>query len=332
MNHQKILADIKARKYSPIYFLCGEEPYYIDMIRHAIETQVLKGEEKEFNQNIYYGLDTNVPQIIAEAKKYPMMAEYNVVVIREAQLLKNIDDLNTYFSQPISSTILVLCYKNKKLDKRKAIYKTLQKNGTYYENKKLYENQIPDWISSHLGQAGYHISVRNASMITEFLGNELSNISNELGKIILNLPQGATISGEVIEEYIGINKDYNSFELNDALGHRNVVKANRIINYFSRNDKKYPMPLVIGNLFSHFSKILKFHYVQGKPKAEQASFVGVHPFFLKDYAFAAQKYPRQKLVEIVETLHEYDLKSKGVGSASISNGELLKEMVYKILH
>ena len=332
MNHQKILADIKARKFSPIYFLCGEEPYYIDVICKTLEKQVLKEEEREFNQNIYYGLDVDVSDIIAEARKYPMMAEYNVVIVREAQLLKNINDLEAYFSKPIDSTILVLCYKNKKLDKRKSIYKTLQKNGIYYENKKLYDNQIPDWINAHLGQAGYNISVKNALMITDFIGNDLSNITNELGKIILNLPQGTTITEDAIEEYIGINKDYNNFELNNALGHRNILKTNRIINYFSRNNKKYPMPLILGNLFSFFSKILKFHYVQGKPRAEQAVFVGVHPFFLKDYEFAAKQYSLQKLVEIIEILHQYDLKSKGVGSASVSDGELMKEMVYQILH
>lgn len=332
MNHQKILADISARKFSPIYFLCGEEPYYIDLICQALEKQVLKEEEREFNQNVYYGLDVDVSDIIAEARKYPMMAEYNVVIVREAQLLKNIDNLEVYFSNPVKSTILVLCYKNKKLDKRKSGYKALQKNGTYYENKKLYENQIPDWINAHLGQAGYHISVRNALMITEFLGSDLSNISNELGKIILNLPQGATITEDVIEEYIGINKEYNSFELNNALGHRNIVKTNRIINYFGRNEKKYPMPLIMGNLFTHFSKIIKFHYVQGKPRAEQAAFVGVHPFFLKDYEIASRNYTLKKLVDIVDILHNYDLKSKGVGSSNPSNSELMKEMVYLILH
>jgi len=183
-----------------------------------------------------------------------------------------------------------------------------------------------------LGQAGYHISVRNALMITEFIGNDLSNISNELGKIILNLPQGATISEDNIEEYIGINKDYNSFELNNALGHRNILKTNQIINYFGKNEKKYPMPLILGNLFSFFSKILKFHYSQGKPRAERASYVGVHPFFLKDFEIAAKNYTLNKLIEIVETIHIYDLKSKGVGSSSVSNPELMKEMVYKILH
>ncbi|MEQ8325226.1 MAG: DNA polymerase III subunit delta [Vicingaceae bacterium] len=332
MTHDQILKDVKNRKYSPVYFLCGEEPYYIDLLTQTIADSVLAEEEREFNQSVLYGLDTDVPQIIAESRKFPMMAEFNVVIVKEAQHLKEIELFEHYFSKPAPSTVLVIAYKDKKLDKRKAIYKLLQKTGIYYENKKLYDSKIPDWISSHLGQAGYHISVRNAQLITEFLGNDLGHISNELGKIILNLPQGASITGEVIEEHIGINKEYNSFELNTALGHRNILKANRIVNYFSQNEKKYPIQMVIGTLYAHFSKILKFHYAGGKPPAELASFLGVHPYFVKDYSLAARHYSRGKILDIIDLLHQYDLKSKGIGNSGISGGELMKELVYRILH
>ena len=332
MNYEQILSDIKKRKFSPIYFLCGEEPYYIDQVSHELSESVLAEEEREFNQHVLYGLETDVSQVIAESRKFPMMAPFNVVIVKEAQHLKDIDLLEKYFNKPAPSTVLVICYKNKKLDKRKSSYKALQKAGIYLETKKLYDNQVPDWISSHLGHAGYHISVRNALMINEFLGNDLAHISNELGKIILNLPQGSTVTGEVIEEYIGINKEYNTFELNNALGHRNVIKANRIVNYFGQNDKKYPIQMVISTLYTHFAKILKYHYVRGKAKGEQASFIGVHPFFLKDYDLAARHYGPGKILQVFDLLHDYDLKSKGIGNASVGSGELMKEMVYRILH
>ena len=332
MNHQDILRDIQKRKFSPVYFLCGEEPYYIDLISQSISDSVLAEEEREFNQHTLYGLETDVSQVLAEARKFPMMAEYNVVIVREAQHLKDVEQFESYFAKPVASTILVICYKNRKLDKRKATYKNLSKTGLYLETKKLYDNQVPEWISSHLSHAGFHISVRNALMINEYLGNDLALISNELGKIILNLSEGSTVTGEVIEEYIGINKEYNTFELNTAVGHRNIVKANRIVNYFSQNEKKYPIQMVISTLYTHFSKILKYHYVRGKAKGEQASFIGVHPFFLKDYDLAARHYGPGKILDVMDVLHEYDLRSKGIGNASVAGGELMKEMVYRILH
>jgi len=332
MNLDKILKDIQQRKFEKIYFLCGNEPYYIDLISNKLIESVLKDEEKEFNQSIFYGLDTDVETVVADSRKYPMMSEYNFVVVKEAQHLKEIDRFESYFSNPISSTILVICYKNKKVDGRKKIYKSLNVNGLYYETKKLYDNQVPDWIISRLGRAGFHISLRNAALITEYLGNDLSHISNELGKIILNLPDGSTVNGDAIQEYIGINKEYNTFELNNALGYHSVLKANRIIHYFGQNEKKYPLLLIIANLYSFFSKVLKYHYTQGMSKGEKAAFIGASTFFLKDYEYAVKVYSKRKLVSIINILYQYDKKAKGIDNPTIPGRELLKEMVYRILH
>lgn len=331
MTYEQISKDIGNRKFSKIYLLSGEESYFIDKLSDQIISTVLSEEEKEFNQNILYGLDTDVLTVESNARRYPMMAEYNLVVVREAQLLKDIESLERYIEKPVPTTILVLCYK-KKTDKRKKFFKAIDKSGVMAEFNKLYDNQVPDWIIKHVAQAGYQISVRNATLITEFLGNDLSHISNELGKIILNLPQGAQITGEIIEEQIGINKEYNSFEFNNALGHRNIIKANRIMFYFGQNEKKYPMPLILGNLYAFFSKVLKLHFLQGQGGKEMASALGVHPFFLKDYQMTLKHYNVEKLTGVMRLLHEYDLKSKGIGNNSVPDGELLKEMVYKILH
>ena len=332
MTFEQIIKEIKGRQFRPVYFLCGDEPYYIDKISNALQTTVLNESEKEFNQTIIYGLETDVLKVASEAKRYPMMSEKTLVVVKEAQHLKKIEELESYISNPVTSTVLVICYKNKKLDKRKSFYKAVAKSSLYFESKRLYENQVPDWIIKHLGQVGYQISIRNAQVITDFLGADLGHISNELSKIIINLPEGSSITGEVIEEFIGINKEYNTFELNNALGHKNVVKANRIIQYFGQNDKKYAFPMIVANLYSHFSKILKFHYVVGKSKSEQAQVLGVNPFFIKDYEHSAKNYSKQKLVDIIGILRIYDLKTKGIDNASVGSGELLKEMVYKILH
>lgn len=332
MKFEQVIKSIDDRNFHPVYFLCGEEAYFIDRISKKLENEVLNASEREFNQTVLYGLDTDIDAIISIAKRYPMMSEYNVVLVKEAQLLKKIEELEAYVKNPVSSTILVVCYKNKKLDKRKSLYKSLGKNTLYFESNKLYENQVPDWIMNELSHAGFHISARNASLLTEYLGNDLSNIHNELSKLILNLPEGSTINGEEIQTHIGINKEYNTFELNTALGHRNVVKANKIIAHFAQNEKKYPIPFIVATLYGHFTKILKYHAVIGKSKKEQASFIGVNPFFLNDYETGVKNYSVQKITEVIHILKEYDLKSKGVGNASVNDGELMKEMVYKILH
>lgn len=333
MTYQNILNDLKNKVYHPVYFLTGEEPYYIDIISDYIEKKVLDETEKDFNQNVLYGKDTDIGTIISEAKRYPMMANHNVVIIKEAQhLAKELDQLESYLENPTPSTILVFCYKYKKVDGRKAIGKKLKKKAVFFESKKLYDNQVPDWISANLKAKNYTITPQANILIAEFLGTELSKIANELNKLTINLTEGSNITPEIVEQNIGISKDYNNFELNNALGAKNVLKANQIINHFSKNEKDHPLVVTLGVLYGFFSNVLKLHYLKDKSQNNIASELRVHPFFVKDYQTAARNYPIRKAVKIIEYLRDYDLKSKGVNSATTTNGELLKELIFKILH
>jgi DNA polymerase-3 subunit delta len=333
MDYQNILKDLKNKVYHPVYFLTGEEPYYIDLIADYIEKHVLDESEKDFNQTILYGKETDINTIISEAKRYPMMANHNVVIIKEAQhLIREIDKLESYLDNPTPTTLLVFCYKYKKIDGRKAIGKKLKKKTVYLDSKKLYDNQIPDWIGSQLKAKNYTIEPHAALLIAEFLGTELSKIANELNKLIINLPEGSNITPEIVEQNIGISKDYNNFELNKAIGSKNVLKANQIINHFSKNEKEHPLVVTLGVLYGFFSNVLKLHYTKDKSKNNIASVLRVHPFFVQDYETAARNYSIRKAVKIIEYLRDYDLKSKGVNAASTTNGELLKELLFKILH
>ena len=333
MDYQNILNDLKNKVYHPVYFLTGEETYYIDLISDYIENNVLDESEKDFNQSILYGKDTDLTTIISEAKRYPMMSNHNVVIIKEAQhLAKEIGKLESYLEQPTPTTLLVFCYKYKKIDGGKAIGKKLKKQSVFLETKKLYDNQIPDWIGSQLKNKNYTIEPHAALLIAEFLGTDLSKIANELNKLIINLPEGSNITPEVVEQNIGISKDYNNFELNKAIGNKNIIKANQIIQHFSKNEKDHPLIVTIGVLYGFFSNILKFHYTKDKSKNNVASVLRVHPFFVQDYQTAARNYSIKKSVKIIEYLRDYDLKSKGVNNSTTTNGELLKELLFKILH
>lgn len=326
------MADLKQGNYQPVYLLMGEESFYIDQISDYIEKHALTEEEKSFNQSILYGLETDVLSVISEAKRFPMMAERNVVIIKEAQKLSKIEQLSTYLEQPMPSTVLVICHKYKKVDKRKALYKNAAKQGVAFESKKLYDNQVPDWINHEVQGAGYHIHPRNAVLMTEFLGNDLAKIANELNKLTINLPAGSEITGALIEEHIGISREFNSFELTSALAKRDVVKANRIVNYFAANEKNHPMVLTLGNLYRFFSKVLHYQFLKNKNKNEVAAQLGVNPFFVREYELAARNYSIAKVVQSISVLREYDLKSKGVNNSSVPHGQLLKEMVFRILH
>jgi DNA polymerase-3 subunit delta len=333
MSHQNIIKDLKNKVYHPIYFLTGEEPYYIDMISDYIEKKVLDETEKDFNQTVLYGKDTDIGTIISEAKRYPMMANHNVVIVKEAQhLAKELDLLESYLENPTTSTILVFCYKYKKIDGRKSIGKKLKKKAVFLDSKKLYDNQVPDWISQNLKARNYTITPQANILIAEFLGTELSKIANELNKLTINLTEGSNITPEIVEQNIGISKDFNNFELNNALGAKNVLKANQIINHFAKNEKDHPMVVTIGVLYGFFSNLLKLHYLKDKSQNNIAAELRVHPFFVKDYQTAVRNYPIKKAVKIIEYLRDYDLKSKGVNSSSTTKGELLKELVFKILH
>src|SRR5690554_632638 len=324
---KSIITDIKNGKTKPIYFLMGEEPYYIDGISKYIEEHVLSEEEKGFNQMVLYGRDVSVDEIISNAKRFPMMAEKQVIIVKEAQdLFRTIENLVPYAENPQPTTILVLCYKYKTLDKRKKLAKT----RVIYESKKLYDNQVPDWIKRVLAGKGYTITPKAAQMLVEFLGNDLSKVNNELEKLQLILKPGEQITPQIIEENIGISKDFNNFELQNAIGSKDIKKAFAIIQYFSQNPKNNPLVMTIALLYSFFSKLLKYHALSNK--SEAAKVLGVHPFFVKDYQIAASNYPMKKVSAIIAAIREVDMKSKGVGAANVPQGDLLKELLVKIFN
>lgn len=329
---KQIVTDIKNGHLKPIYFLMGEEPYYIDRISEFIEDHVLAEEERGFNQMVLYGRDVTVEDIISNAKRYPMMADHQVIIVKEAQdLARSIEKLADYAKQPQPTTVLVMNYKYKTIDKRKALYKTLQKNGVVYESKKLYENQVADWIRRVLSTKNYTIVPKAAQMLVEFLGTDLSKISNELDKLQIILHKGTQISPEHIEENIGISKDFNNFELRQAIGEKNAFKAFRIVNYFAENPKDNPMVVTVTLLFNFFSQLLQFHGLTDKSPRNVASALKVNPYFVNEYVLAAKNYPMKKVSEVISVLREFDVKSKGVGSNAVPQGDLLKELLVKIV-
>lgn len=340
MSASDIIKDIKNRKLKPVYLLHGEEPYFIDQVSNYIEHNFLSEAEKGFNQTVLYGKDTDVMTVLNAAKRYPMMADYQVVMVKEAQDMKwgnddgdkkGMNPLLGYLETPLPSTILVFCYKYGKFDKRKKTYKAIEKSGLVFESAALYDSKVPSWIESFIQEKNYKINQQASLMLSEYLGNDLSKIANELEKLMLNVPQGQEITLKHIQDNIGISKEYNVFELQAALGRKDAFKANQIINYFEANPKANPIVLVLGNLNNYFSKVLSYHYVKDKSPQNLARELGVSPYFLKDYEQAARSYPYAKTMQIISYLREYDLKSKGVDS-NTDNGGLMKELVFKILH
>ncbi len=338
-NYERILGDLKKKIYKPVYLLMGEEGYYIDQISNYIAQNVLSEAERSFNQLVLYGKDITVPQLIDTARRFPMMANQQVVIVREAQNLKNIEMLESYVKQAPASTILVLCYKGKTVDKRKAFYKLAEKNGEVLETALLYDNEIAAWVTDYLKKKGCTIDPKAGVILAEFLGSDLSKITNELDKLFTLLPEGSKhITAEHIEKNIGISKDYNTFELNSAITKRDVLRANRIIQHFAHNPGEYPMVMTVSMLFMEFSRILKFHFLKRKSKGgyvapgEIAAELGVNPFFVKDYEAAAANYPLGKAMQVVSLLREYDMRSKGFGNGAADHGELLRELIFKIMH
>ena len=329
---RNIVSEIKKGNIKPIYFLMGEEPYYIDKISDFIEENILDEAEKGFNQQVMYGRDSSIEDIVSFAKRYPMMAERQVLIVKEAQdLSRSIEKLVSYAENPQPTTVLVLNYKYKKLDKRKKLHKAIAKSGLIYESKKLYENQVSDWIRRVLSGKKYQIELKAAQMLVEFLGTDLSKISNELDKLMLILPKETIIDDKHIEDNIGISKDFNNFELRKAVGEKNIVKSNRIINYFTENPKNNPLVMTISLLNSFFTQLLLFHGLQDKSKSSVAKTLGVNPYFVDEYFLASRNYPMRKVAQVIAFLREADIKSKGVG-AHQSHKDILKELLFKILH
>jgi len=330
---KRIVNEIKNGKIRPLYFLMGEEPYYIDRIAEYIEQTVLTDEEKGFNQMVLYGKETQVDEIVANAKRYPMMAERQVVIVKEAQeLSRSIEKLISYAENPQQSTVLVLCYKYKKLDKRKRLYKAIHESGgLVYESKKLYENQVADWIRKVLQGKGYRISHKATVLLVEFLGTDLSRIHNELKKLQLVLPENSEITPEAIEEHIGISKDYNNFELKKAIGEKNARKATQIITYFAQNPKDNPFVVTISLLHTFFSQLLQYHGLTDRSARNVAGVLRINPYFVSEYQIAAKNYPMKKASQIISSLRELDMKGKGVGAQNMSQADLLKELLVKII-
>ncbi len=336
MTINEIVNEIRNKIYRPVYLLSGEEPYYLDHLTNFIVNNALNEEERAFNQTTYYGKDTDAITVINAARRFPMMAARQLIVLKEAQQMKDVDLLASYAKNPLKSTILVINYKHKSYAKNKHLYLAIKKcNGALFESPKLFESKIPDWIISWLKRRKCTIEPAATMLLVERLGNDLGKIANELEKLIISLPEDdRRITLLSIERNIGISKDYNNFELQKALGQKNVLKANRIINYFAKNPKDNPMAFTIISLFSYFSKILTYHTLDHKDKSKKkvASVLKINPYFVPEFEQAAKKFKYLKTVQIISLLREYDLRSKGLGNTSADDGQLLKELIYKIIH
>lgn len=331
-SFDSMLASLKARKFYPVYFLQGEETYFIDCLVDYIEDHVLSEGERGFNQTVYYGKETDLVTILMAARRFPMMSDYQVIIVKEAQNLKNLDLLENYLADPVKSTLLVFAYKGKRVDKRTKIAKQLTSMG-FFDAIKLYENQVAPWASGFLKEKGYTITERALALVVQSLGNDLEKIANELGKLLINLEGGQNkhITEKEIEENIGISKDYNVFELQDAIGKRNFGKAAEIMSYFgaSKNSSS-SIIAIIPQLFSFFSKLYKYHFLKDKSKENVSRALGINPFFFNDYNNYFKNYSSDKIERIFVALSEFDLRSKGVNDTGTPDGELMKEILIKI--
>jgi DNA polymerase-3 subunit delta len=335
MTYQDILKSLDQKKYQNLYFLHGEESYFIDVVCNRLETEVLNEGERAFNQTIVYGMDVDHLQVLDIARRYPMMSRYQVLIIKEAQDMKSIKELQAYVEKPADTTILVICHKNGKYNFNSKFGKAVQEKAVVLESKRLYDNQVPDWIQTYVVEKKLRIRPDAANLMAEYLGTELSKVANELDKMAINLPPGTEVNTKHIEEFIGISKDYNIFELQKALGQRDVLKANRIVQYFAANPKRNPTPVVLSSLYTYFSKVYLLSFCQNAPEKDQISTLELrNAYFLKDYKEALRFFNRERAEKALNLLKEYDLKSKGVdyNSTGKPEGELLKELVFRVLH
>lgn len=332
MTYEQILSEIHKKNFAPVYFLTGEEPYFIDMISDTIENEVLDEADRAFNQIVLYGRDVDVETIANHARSFPMMGERMVVIVKEAQDVKNLEGFEAYLDTIPETTLLIFAYKYKKFDKRKTLAKKIDKRGVWFESKRLYDSNIPSWIQNYLKADGYSITPKATQMLADFLGTDLHKIANELKKLTIALPKNKSIDDADVERNIGISKDYNVFELQNAIGSRDVLKANRIVNYFGDNGKDNPLLVTAITLYGYFAKILKLHLASDKSQGALASLLGVNPFFVRDYQTAARNYPPQACIRNISILREFDMKSKGYESGDVSEKDLYREMIFRILH
>ena len=328
---QSILNEIKAGDIRPLYFLMGEEAFFIDQISTFIETSVLDETQRGFDQTTIYGKDTSIDAIVSSAKRFPMLAERQVIVVKEAQnLSRTIEDLLPYVKNPQHTTTLVICYKYKSIDKRKALYKALSKAHVVFESKKIYDSNIPSWISGELQNMNLKITPKASYLLSEFLGNDLAKISNELSKLQLVMGDNDLITPELIQINIGISKDFNNFELQKAIAQLDQKKAYQIVRYFSENPNQHPMVLTVATLYSFFSKLMILHTVNDRNPKVLSRAIGVNPYFLNDYTAAAKNFPMRRISSVFQTLRTIDVKSKGVG-ANLKPLDLYQELIFRIL-
>ena len=332
MDNKLLLKEIRNKKFEKIYFLHGEEPYFIDVLTKAIQDNALEESERDFNQSILYGKDAEVLSLISELKSYPMMAERRLVILKEAQYFKAIEQLESYLENPANSTIFVICYKYKTFDARKKTLKNALKNGVVFKSEKVKEYQLAEWIQQYIKTTGYELTSKACMLLIESLGNDLGRIVKELEKLAVLIEKGTIINENHIEENIGISKDYNVFELTNAVANKDNLKALKIVDYFDHNPKAADLVFVISNLFKFFSQIMRIHFLPNKSREAVAQALGVHPFVAGELTNAKNKYDPRKIAANIALIHEYDLKSKGVGNTSTTQGELMREMVYQLIH
>lgn len=333
MTFEQIMTSLQKREFKPIYFLMGEESWFIDQITDYISRNVLSGAEKDFNQTVLYGKDTTAANIIMAARRYPMMCPYQVIIVKEAQNVADIDKLEVYAQNPMATTILVVNYRYKTLDKRKKLSKLIDEKGVLFEAKKLYDNNLPSWITNFVKSRGKNIDPKAAVVLAESVGSDLSKLSHEIDKLIVAVgPQVTNLLPDHVEKNIGISKDFNNFELQKAIAAKNVFKVNQIIFAFGKNPKDNPIQVTTVTLFNFFIKLLMYHYLTDKSKPSVAAALKVNPYFVDDYIAAARNYNGTKTVRAISLLREYDMKSKGFASANTDSAELLKELVFKIMN
>lgn len=331
MSVENIISAWKKKEFKPLYWLEGEEEYYIDKAIQYAEHEILPESEASFNLTIFYGRDAAWTDVVNACRRYPMFAERQVVLLKEAQFMKDIEKLEPYFETPLTSTILVIAYKDKKVDSRTKFAKMLKSKAVMVTTKKMYDNQLPDWVQQMVTAKGLSIAAKANALLVDHIGNDLSRLEKEIDKITVNLQGRKSISEDDIENYVGVNKEFNTFELQAAIGSRNMAKAIRIIQYFEANPKAAPIQLILPSLYSFFSKVFMIFGAPGNDEKAIASAIGVNPFFMKDYMQASKLYQYQGVERALLLLHQYNLKSIGVNSSGATDAALLKEMVYKML-
>jgi DNA polymerase-3 subunit delta len=333
MTFEKIKIAIESGKFEPIYFLCGEEAYFIDALTDLLAANVLTEAQRDFNQHLFYARDTDPQEVMNAARRYPVFADRQLIIVKEAQLFKSFDAFIPYVNHPVGSTVLVFNHKHKSLDKRTAFAKALKdKKAVIFEAEKVKEQNIPSWISNHLKSSGYKIDEKSAFLLTEHLGNDLAKIDNELKKLVLSIKDGNIIRDKHIEEFIGISKDFNAFEFTQAVTSKNYPKAMNILFYFEKNPKAGPIEFVLILLYGFFSKLYQLHLSGGMSDADVAKAIGINPYFLKDYKSGVRLYSLPKTEQIISEIAETDAKSKGINNSGVGRYELLKELIFRIMH